>query len=80
MHSTDLVFHNRASPSGGIQRVHLRGSEGERQRAGREQGKVLYVRNYPNPSFGPFVEVCCSIIGCVGQYNMDLSLGPRHLR
>ena len=36
---------------------------GERQRAGRAQGKVLYVRNYPNPSFGPFVEVCCSIIG-----------------
>ena len=27
------------------------------------QGKVLYVRSYPNPSFGPFVEVCCSIIG-----------------
>ena len=27
------------------------------------QGKVLCIRNYPNPSFGPFVEVCCSIIG-----------------
>ena len=27
------------------------------------QGKVLYVHNYPNPSFGLSVEVCCSIIG-----------------
>ena len=27
------------------------------------QGKVLYVHNYPKPSFGPFLEVCCSIIG-----------------
>ena len=36
---------------------------GECQRAGRAQGKVLYVRSYPNPSFGPVVEVCCSIIG-----------------
>ena len=27
------------------------------------QCKVLYVSNYPNPSFSPFVEVCCSIIG-----------------
>ena len=37
--------------------------EGERQCAGHAQGKVLYVCNYRNPSFGPFVEVCCSIIG-----------------
>ena len=37
---------------------------GERQRAWHVQGKVLYARNYPNPSFGPFEEVCCSIIGC----------------
>ena len=29
----------------------------------RTQCKVLYVGNYPNPSFGPFVEVCCSIVG-----------------
>ena len=35
------------------------GASARRARA----GKVLYVRNYPNPSFGPFVEVCCSIIG-----------------
>ena len=27
------------------------------------QCKVLYVGNYLNPSFGPFVEVCCSTIG-----------------
>ena len=27
------------------------------------QCKVLYVGNYPNPSFSPFAEVCCSIIG-----------------
>ena len=25
--------------------------------------KVLYVSSYPNPSFGPFVEVCCSTVG-----------------
>ena len=25
--------------------------------------KVLYVGNYPNPSFGHFAEVCCSITG-----------------
>ena len=36
---------------------------GERPHAGRAQGKVLYVHNYPNPSFGLSVEVCCSIIG-----------------
>ena len=29
----------------------------------RTQCKVLYVGNYPNPSFGPFAEVCCSIVG-----------------
>ena len=29
----------------------------------RTQCKVLYVGNYPNPSFGPFMEVCCSIVG-----------------
>ena len=29
----------------------------------RTQYKVLYVSNYPNPSFGPFAEVCCSIVG-----------------
>ena len=27
------------------------------------QCKVLYVGNYLNPSFGPFAEVCCSIVG-----------------
>ena len=35
----------------------------ERWRARRAHGKVLYVLDYPNPSFGPFVEVCRSIIG-----------------
>ena len=29
----------------------------------RTQCKVLYVGNYLNPSFGPFAEVCCSIVG-----------------
>ena len=29
----------------------------------RTQCKVLYVSNYLNPSFGPFAEVCCSIVG-----------------
>ena len=29
----------------------------------RTQCTVLYVGNYPNPSFGPFAEVCCSIVG-----------------
>ena len=29
----------------------------------RTQCIVLYVGNYLNPSFGPFVEVCCFIIG-----------------
>ena len=27
------------------------------------QCKFLDVGNYSNPSFGPFAEVCCSIIG-----------------
>ena len=27
------------------------------------QCKVLYVNNYPNPSFGPFAEACCFIVG-----------------
>ena len=44
---------------------------GERQRAGRVQGKVLYVHNYPNPSFGLSVEVCCSIIGMVLHLTCD---------
>ena len=27
------------------------------------QCKVLYVGKYSNPSFGPFLQVCCSITG-----------------
>ena len=37
--------------------------QGNAMHAVRTQCKVLYVGNYPNPSFGPFAEVCCSIVG-----------------
>ena len=36
------------------------------------QCKVLYVGNYSNPSFGPFAEVCCSIIGL---FKLPMHLG-----
>ena len=35
------------------------------------QCKVLYVGNYPNPSFGPLAEVCCSM----GFFELLMHLG-----
>ena len=37
-------------------------SRGEERRGGMPctSCKVLYVGNYPDPSFGPFVQLCCS--------------------
>ena len=52
----------------GAQYVHILGQGwgsawvwGNAMHTVRTQCKVLYVGNYPNPSFGPFAEVCCSI-------------------